>query len=98
MPEPSLPNLRLLFDAVAGLGSIGPSRPPNTAELATGTMVTHITPIGAIDIFLERGREEYASIEARAVLVYVKDHAVRVAAIDYVVRLRARFGKDAFRV
>ena len=92
-----MPNLHRLFDAIAGLGSIGPIRAPTEDELATGTIVTRITPIGAIDIFLERGREEYSSIEHRASLVSVHGHSVRVAAIDYVVRLRARFGKDAFR-
>jgi hypothetical protein len=91
VPEPSAQNLRRLFDAIASLG-IGHRSPLTDHVLATREIVTCVTTVGAVDLLLERGREEYHALSARST-VMARD--VRVAAVADVLELRARFGKVA---
>jgi hypothetical protein len=98
VPEPSLNNLRTLFDAIAALGTVRPTRVSTDHALTTRDVLTRTTPIGSIDVMLVTGRDEYGSLERAATSVAVNGRAVRVAALDDVLRLRARFGKPPVRV
>jgi len=95
VPEPSLLNLRRLFDALSTLGTVGGEWRPGDHALETRDVMTKITPIGSIDVLLARGREGYVSLAYGALSMPVSGHGVRVAAIDEVERLRVRFGKVA---
>jgi hypothetical protein len=97
-PEPSLANLRRLFDALAQLGTVGRVWPPTDHALATRDILTRTTPVGSVDVMLVTGRREYASLERAAHSIDVHQHPVRVAAIDDTLRLRARFGKPLVHV
>jgi hypothetical protein len=93
VPEPSPANLRRLFDGLTALGTVGQVWRPNDHALATRDIMSRTTPVGVIDVLLEHGREEYAAFERRALTVPVNGREVRVAAVDDVLELRARFGK-----
>jgi hypothetical protein len=67
---------------------------PTDHALATRDVVTRVTPVGSVDVLLRRGRDDYAALEGDATSMSVSGHAVRVAAINDVLRLRARFGKE----
>ena len=93
VPEPSAANVRALFEALCELGTVGRARPPSDRAVATRDIVTHTSPIGSVDVLLARGREEHATLEARASSITVPGRSVPVASLDDVLRLRARFGK-----
>jgi hypothetical protein len=95
VPEPSPGNLRRLFDAIDALGSVGRQSRANEHARAIADIVTRLTPLGSIDVLLRRGRDEYASLARAGSDVSVNSRSVRVASLDDVMRLRARFGKDA---
>ncbi len=94
VPEPSAANLGRLFDALDALGSVGRVGRPTDHVLATRDIVTRVTPVGAVDVLLRRGRADHTALARTAVSIPVGRHAVRVASIADVVRLRLRFGKD----
>jgi hypothetical protein len=93
VPEPSAANLARLFRALDALGIVGRGWRPTEHALATRDIVTRRTPVGRVDVLLGRGREEYPALARTSESVPVGRHAVRVAALDDVLRLRARFGK-----
>ena len=93
VPEPSLANLQRLFDAVGAFGVPGRERRPNDHVMLTGEIVRVTTSVGPIDVLLERGREEYAALDQGARSISVREREVRVAAVDDVLEMRARFGK-----
>ena len=95
VPEPSLVNLRRLFDGLSALGTIGRRRPPTDHALLTGDLLSRTTSVGMIDLLLARGREEYAGLESRAMSIPARGREVRVATVDDVLEMRVRFGKVA---
>jgi hypothetical protein len=88
----------LAIRATTSCSLLHSSRPAALRSWSTRDVVTRTTPIGLVDVLLLRGREEHASLARDAMPMSVKRHAVRVAAIDDVLRLRARFGKVPVRV
>ena len=98
VPEPSPANVRRLLDAVASLGSVGRARRPSDHALTTYDTVTRRTPVGAVDVMLATGRNEFAALDRAATAISVRGHEVRVAAIEDVLRLRAHFGKPPVHV
>jgi hypothetical protein len=93
VPEPSPANLRRLFDAIVALGSVGRARRLSDHALRTHDIVTQTTPVGSIDTMLATGRNEFAALDRAATSISVRGHRVRVAAVEDVLRFRARFGK-----
>ena len=93
VPEPSAANLRRLFDALDALGTVGRVFRPNDVVLATRDIVTRVTPVGAVDVLLRGGREEYAGLASVAIRKPAGRGSVPVAPLDYVLAWRVRFGK-----
>jgi len=93
VPEPSLENLRRLFDALSELGTVGREWRPTDHALMTREILTRRSPVGSVDVLLLRGREDYASLTRKEMSISLRGRAVRVAAIGDVVHMRARFGK-----
>jgi hypothetical protein len=93
VPGPSAANLRRLFDALDALGTVGRAFRPNDHALATRDIVTRLTPVGAVDVLLRGGREEYAELARDAIRIPVGGRAVPVAPLDFVLAWRVRFGK-----
>ena len=86
VPDPDAGNLRTLRSA---LNALGASRMSGAA--LTAAVVSLDSPYGRIDVMMERARDEYPALAAAAVTCRVEDAEVRVAAVDDVMRLRARF-------
>jgi hypothetical protein len=93
VPEPSLENLRRLFDSLSELGTVGRERRPTDHALMTREILTRRSPVGSVDVMLLRGREDYASLTRDGSSISLKGRVLRVAAIGDVLRMRARFGK-----
>ena len=93
VPGPSAANLRRLFDTLDAFGTVGRVFRPNDHALATRDIVTRVTPVGAVDVLLRGGREEYVDLAGVAIHKPAGRGSVPVAPLDYVLAWRVRFGK-----
>jgi hypothetical protein len=98
VPGPAAANLRRLFGALDALGAVGRVFRPNDHVLATRDIVTRRTPVGAVDVLLRGGREEYADLARVASRKAAGRRSVPVAPLDQVLAWRVRFGKVTARV
>ena len=93
VPDPSAANLRRLFAALDALGTVGPVFRPSDHVLATRDIVTRLTPVGAVDVLLRGGRDDYAELARVAIRKPAGRRSVPVAPLDHVLAWRVRFGK-----
>lgn len=52
VPEPSLCNLRRLFDGLSALGTVGQEWQPTDYALMTRDILSRTTPVGLVDVLL----------------------------------------------
>jgi hypothetical protein len=91
VPETSANNLIRLC---AALDALGVTRRPKAESMAERSLTSVDSAYGRVDILLGRARAEYRSLLSNAVTRRVWDVDVRVAAVQDVRRLRARY-RDA---
>ena len=97
VPAPGLENLHRLLDALDLLGNVSRAPRPSDHALATASILTRTTPIGSIDVLLQRGRDEYDTLARAGGDVDVRGHPTRVASLADVLRLREQFGAGTAR-
>ncbi len=92
VPDPAPANTGRLGDALRRLAT---SRPPTLRALATQSITSVDGPYGHIDVMAGRGRLEYDGLAARSSACRVEGVEVRVASVDDVMRLKARYKEPA---
>jgi hypothetical protein len=91
VPETSASNLVRLC---AALDALGVMRRPSTDSMAERSLTSVDSAYGRVDILLDRARAEYRGLRSNGVTCSVWDVDVRVASVQDVRRLRARY-RDA---
>jgi hypothetical protein len=95
VPEPSRANVHLLFHAFDVLGTVRGTVFPTLHTLESRDVVTVISTLGPVDVMFRTARNEYKRLARAAAEITIGDTAVTVAALDEVLRLRARYREVA---